>query len=352
MIRQLIFAFTSSLITVLIITPLVIRIALTTGVTDQPDYRKVHIKPMPRLGGLAIFIGVTVGYFVSGLFNKEITAITVGGIAIFLLGLLDDKYGLSPKIKLIVQFIVSLLVIASGLTIEVLNIPFLGVYELGLFSYPLTVFWVIGITNAINLIDGLDGLAVGISGIVVSTIAILAGINGNHLILTICIIFIGSVIGFLPYNFHPAKIFMGDSGALLLGYTISIISLIGLYKSVTLFSFIVPILILGVPVFDVTFAIIRRIANKKPISAPDKGHLHHRLLLLGLSHRQTVLVLYSMSVAFSIIAYAFSSTTLWGSILILCGVLVFLEICAEWIGLVGKEYKPFLTFYRKVMGKS
>jgi UDP-GlcNAc:undecaprenyl-phosphate GlcNAc-1-phosphate transferase len=348
---QMILAFFTSLVTVLIVTPFVIKLAKKIGAVDKPNNRKVHAKVMPRLGGLAIFIGVIVGYYAVGLFNQQISAISVGGILIILLGILDDLYELSAKIKLLGQIGVAGLVVYSGLTIDILTIPFVGTYDLGWTTYPITIFWIVAITNAINLIDGLDGLSAGISVISIATIAVMAGFADKILILTLSMILLGSIIGFLFYNFHPAKIFMGDTGSLFLGYSISILSLLGLYKSVTLFSFIVPIIILGVPIFDTSFAIIRRIVNKRPISAPDKSHLHHRLLALGLSHRNTVLVIYGIGIIFSISAIIFSASTLWGSIFIVAVLLIAGEIVAEIIGLVNERYKPMLKFYRKVTGK-
>lgn len=303
-------AFLVSLVTVLVITPLVIKFAIKIGAIDKPNHRKVHKNVMPRLGGLAIFIGVVAGYFAGGLYDQKVTAISIGALLIVAIGILDDKYELSAKVKFAGQLVVAGLIVASGLTIDLLSIPYIGNFELGMWSYPITVFWIVAITNAINLIDGLDGLSAGISAIGIATIAIMAGLNGKMLILMISVILLGSIIGFLFYNFHPAKIFMGDTGALFLGYSISILSLLGLYKSVTLFSFLVPIIILGVPVFDTTFAIIRRIVNKKPISAPDKSHLHHRLLALGFSHRNTVLAIYAFGIMFSISAVILSESTL------------------------------------------
>jgi UDP-GlcNAc:undecaprenyl-phosphate/decaprenyl-phosphate GlcNAc-1-phosphate transferase len=349
---RIIFAFIASLITVLIVTPFIIKLAIKIGATDKPNERKVHEKLMPRLGGLAIFIGVIVGYLVAGLYDQPVTAITLGGVLIIALGILDDIYDLSAKKKLLGQLLVAGIIVSTGLTIEFISIPFVVErFDLGLWSYPVTILWIVGITNAINLIDGLDGLAGGISAIGMLTIAIMAGLLGKFLILTIAIIVLGSTIGFLFYNFYPAKIFMGDTGALFLGYVISILSLLGLYKSVTLFSFIVPIIILGVPIFDTSFAIIRRIVNKQPISAPDKSHLHHRILALGLSHRSTVLAIYGLGLFFSISALIFSSTTLWGSMLIIFGLLIVIEVIAEMIGLVNERYKPFMKMYRKVTGR-
>lgn len=351
---RMILAFIASFITVLIVTPFVIKLAIKIGATDKPNHRKVHQKLMPRLGGLAIFIGVFVGFFASGLYKEKMTGIIVGALIIIIIGILDDKYELSAKVKFIGQIIVASIIVSTGLTIDFISIPFVEKINLGIWSIPVTIFWIVAITNAINLIDGLDGLAAGISSIGIATIAIMAGIAGKGMILPLALILLGSTIGFLFYNFHPAKIFMGDTGALFLGYSISILSLLGLYKSVTLFSLVVPILILGVPIFDTTFAIIRRVVNRKPISAPDKSHLHHRILAMGFSHRNTVLIIYAMGILFSVCAIVFESATLWGSLLIVAGLLIFFQIIAELIGLVNEGYKPFLKMlkmYRRVFEK-
>jgi len=349
---QMVLSFLLPMIAVLLVTPLVIKLAHKIGATDKPNYRKVHAKIMPRLGGLAIFIGVAVGYFVAGIYKEQVTGITVGAILIILLGILDDMYELSAKVKLFGQILAASLVVWTGLTIDFITIPFIGRFELDFWAYPLSIFWIVAITNAINLIDGLDGLSAGISAISIGTVAIMAGIAGANLILTLSLIILGSIIGFLFYNFYPAKIFMGDTGALFLGYCISILSLLGLYKSVTLFSFIVPIIILGVPIFDTSFAIIRRLVNKRPISSPDKSHLHHRLLAMGLSHRNTVLFIYGIGIIFSISAVLFSSATLWGSILILFMLFIGGLLLAEVIGLVHeKKSEQVMKVYRKVSGR-
>lgn len=349
---QVIYAILASFITVLVVTPLVIKLAFKIGATDKPNARKVHQKIMPRLGGLAIFIGVAVGFVVGGLYEQRMLSITLGAIIIVIIGILDDMYELSAKVKFGGQLLVAIMIVKSGLLVQVLYIPILGDTELGWLAYPITVFWIVGITNAINLIDGLDGLSAGISSIVLATLAYMAFTSpwgtGAAIILPLALITLASTIGFLFYNFHPAKIFMGDTGALFLGYCISVISLLGLYKSVTLFSFIVPIIILGVPIFDTTFAIIRRIVNKKPISAPDKSHLHHRLLAMGFSHRKTVLIIYALGIFFSVNAIIFSSATLWLSIILLFILIFFTEIIAEVIGLVHERYKPIISFYKKV----
>ncbi|WP_174728950.1 glycosyltransferase family 4 protein [Mesobacillus harenae] len=349
---QNILAFVTSFVTVLIITPLVIKFAVKIGATDKPNHRKVHQKVMPRLGGLAIFIGVVAGYFASGLYSERILTISLGAILIIAVGILDDLYELSAKVKFSGQILIAILIVSSGLTIDFLTIPFIVErMELGWLAYPITVFWIVGITNAVNLIDGLDGLAAGISTIGLAAIAILAGLSGKGLILTLSLIVLASTLGFLFYNFHPAKIFMGDTGALFLGYSISILSLLGLYKSVTLFSIIIPIIILGVPVFDTTFAIIRRLINKQPISAPDKSHLHHRIMELGLSHRNTVLVIYGLGILFSVAAILLSSAELWVSLIILFVLFIVLHIIAELVGLVSERHKTYSKLIRKLAGR-
>ncbi|MBY6037076.1 undecaprenyl/decaprenyl-phosphate alpha-N-acetylglucosaminyl 1-phosphate transferase [Fictibacillus nanhaiensis] len=339
-------------LTVIALTPIVIKFAVKINAVDKPNQRKVHTKVMPRLGGLSIVIGVTVGYFFSGLYEQQVLGISLGALVIIVLGLLDDIYHLSAINKLLAQIFAGLIVVMSGLVIEIINIPFVGTFEIGYFSYPLTIFWIIAITNAINLIDGLDGLAAGTSAIIVFTIGIMAFLSGKEMIFTFSIIIFSSVIGFLFYNFYPAKVFMGDIGALFLGYCIAILSLLGLYKSVTLFSFIGPILLLGVPLFDTLFAIIRRIVNKQSIVKPDKGHLHHRLLKKGLSHRNSVLFIYGLGLMFSATAIILPMATLRGTILIIILLVLSLQYLAEKVGLVNERFTPFINLINKVHPKN
>jgi UDP-GlcNAc:undecaprenyl-phosphate GlcNAc-1-phosphate transferase len=350
---QNILAFVASFVTVLIATPLVMKLAIKIGATDKPNQRKVHQKIMPRLGGLAIFIGVLVGFFVSDLHDQRILTISVGAVLIIIIGVLDDLYELSAKVKFAGQILVACLIVSTGLKIDFVTIPFVVErMELGIFSYPLTVFWIVGITNAINLIDGLDGLAAGVSSIGIASLGLLAALSGKGLIFTIALIVLGSTLAFLFYNFYPAKIFMGDTGALFLGYCISIMSLLGLYKSVTLFSIIIPIIILGVPVFDTTFAIIRRIMNRQPIGTPDKSHLHHRIMELGLSHRSTVLIIYCFGILFSIAAILLGSVTLWVALIVLVMLFIIVHIIAELVGIVSESHRTFLKLYRKLSGRN
>ena len=351
---RIVVAFFVSLLTVLILTPIVKKIAIKIGAVDQPSNRKVHDKIMPRMGGLAIFIGVAAGVLAAGIYNEtKMTAITVGAFIIVIVGILDDKYQLSAKVKFFVQLAVAIMIVSTGLKMDFFSVPFLTErLELGWVAYPLTVLWIVGITNAMNLIDGLDGLAAGLSVIGLSTIAVMALSGGKILILSLSLVVIGSTLGFLFYNFHPAKIFMGDTGSLFLGYVISVLSLLGLYKSVTLFSIIIPIIILGVPIFDTTFAVIRRILNKQPISAPDKSHIHHRLMAFGLSHRTAVIIIYLIGFIFSVSAILLKSATIWLSLFIIFVLIVFMQIIAEVTGLVNEQFKPFTKFYKRLVKKN
>ena len=340
------------LVTVAVI-PLVIKIAFRFNIVDKPNHkRKVHNRVIPYLGGLAIFLGVVAGFFASGLYQQKLLSISFGAILIVITGLIDDKYDLPARFKLIAQIMVAIIVVRSGLImIDVLNIPFFGRVELGFWGYILTVIWIVAITNAVNLIDGLDGLAAGISSIGIATIAVMAALGGKMMIFTLCLVLLGSTLGFLIYNFYPAKIFMGDTGSMFLGYSIAVFSVLGIYKSVTLFSLIVPITLLGVPIFDTIVAIFRRIRNGTPISAPDRGHLHHRLLDLGLSQRKTVLIIYAFGFIFGVGAILLSHATIWGTIIGIFILLFLAEILAEALKLIHVEYRPIINFVKKVFSR-
>jgi len=325
------------------ITPLVKKFAIAIGATDKPDPRKVHQKIMPRLGGLAIYISFIIGFLALGLLNRETLPIIIGCTIIIITGILDDKFTLSAKVKLLGQIVAAIIVVMNGVVIQFINLPFGGMIEFGIFSIPITILWIVGITNAVNLIDGLDGLAAGVSSIALITISGMAFLKGDLFTFSLGMILLGSTLGFLVHNFYPAKIFMGDTGALFLGYMISILSLLG-FKNVTILSLIVPIIILGVPISDTFFAIIRRFLNKSPISAPDKSHLHHCILRSGFSHRQTVLLIYAMAAMFSLAAFIFSQATIRGALLVIIVMLIVIELFVEKVGLVGNDYKPLLKF--------
>jgi len=343
-------AFILSFAVAILITPLVKKLAIKIGATDQPNKRKIHKDVMPRLGGLAIFIGVIAGFLYLKPQSMYMTEVVIGAVIIIIVGILDDRFTLPAQYKFLGQLVAAIVVASSGLLISKLTVPFFGVIYLDYFSYPVTVLWIVAITNAINLIDGLDGLAAGVSSIAMTSILIMAIADSQLVVIALCTILIGSSLGFLVHNFYPAKIFMGDTGALFLGYSISIISMLGLFKNITLFSFIIPIIVLAVPIFDTIFAIIRRFLNKRSIAAPDKLHLHYCLVDLGFSHRAAVLVIYFFSACFGLSAIIFSNATLWLSLLILIVLLLAIQVIAEIVGLIGMNRKPLINTFRRIMG--
>lgn len=334
----------------LLLTPIVIKIAFQFGFIDQPEARKVHSKPMPRIGGLAVFVAVGIGFLLSDIVDAKVTGILVGAVIILITGLIDDRYQIKALYKLGGQMLAVVAVIGSGLSIEILSVPGVGKFELGIFGVAFTFIWMIGIINAINLIDGLDGLATGVSIIIFATFAYMAFAAGTELILTFSILLMSAGLGFLVYNFNPAKIFLGDTGSMFFGYGIAVLSVLGLYKSVALFSLIVPILILGVPVFDTLFAIIRRRVKGTPVYLPDKAHLHHRLLQTGLSHKRSVLSIYGISILFGLLAISFETIQIRWSIIALIAMLLFLQILAERLKLIETEFRPFILIGRYVIG--
>jgi UDP-GlcNAc:undecaprenyl-phosphate/decaprenyl-phosphate GlcNAc-1-phosphate transferase len=328
------------------LTPLIKKFAFLIGATDLPNQRKVHQSVMPRLGGLAIFISFIIGVILLRPVNLSSLSILIGSIIITIIGILDDIMELSAKVKLIGQLAAACTVVFWGdLQVGFINLPFGGQLQFGLLSIPFTILWIVGITNSINLIDGLDGLAAGVSSIALITISGIAFLQGNFYVAVVGLIVIASTLGFLIYNFHPAKIFMGDTGALFLGYIISVLSLLG-FKNITFISLIIPIIILAVPISDTFFAILRRIIHKKPLGTPDKQHLHHCMLRMGYSHRQTVLLIYAMSAFFGMVALIFSQARLGGAIILIAIIVLLIEITAEKIGLVGKNYRPILNIFQ------
>lgn len=343
------FTFLLCFLAAILVTPLVKNFAIKIGATDKPNSRKVHQKVMPRLGGLAIYISFLAGFVFLQPESPYLIPILLGSFVIIVTGIVDDIIELSAKWKLAGQILAAGIVIAGGVQVEFINLPFEGQLDLGWFAVPLTLLWIIGITNAINLIDGLDGLAAGVSSIVLMTLIGIAFTMGNLFVVALGVILLGSTLGFLVYNFHPAKIFMGDTGALFLGFMIAVISLLG-FKNVTLFSLLIPVIILGVPISDTLFAIIRRMVNKTPLSAPDKSHLHHCLLRLGFSHRKTVLIIYAMSSMFGLAAILLTQSTLWGALVIITLLIIATELLVELVGLVSASYRPMLNLFSRISG--
>jgi len=340
--------FVIALLVTAFMTPLVKRLAFRIGAVDRPDARKVHQRVMPRLGGLAMYIGFTAALLLMWPGHPSAYVLLLGGGIILLVGMLDDKFQLHPVTKLCGQFIAALVPIIYGLKVNLLNLPFdHDNVLLGWLSIPVTLVWVIGVTNAVNLIDGLDGLAAGVAAIATTSMMVMAVIMNNWPVVFLCSLLLGSIIGFLFYNFHPARIFMGDSGSLFLGYSLAVLSLLG-FKQVTFVSLVIPILILAVPISDTFFAIIRRILQKRPVMQPDKNHLHHRLLEMGLTHRQTVLCIYGIAAFFGSLAVLLSQATALEAIILVIIISIAAEIGVEKIGLVSKRYQPVLKLMRRV----
>lgn len=278
-----------------LLVPIVKKIAEHVGAIDYPNERKVHKKPMPRLGGLAIFSSFLIGYIFFAEPTVQMNSILIGGFIIILLGIFDDIKPISAKYKFIVQLIASSIVVYYG-NIYISELSAFGLnISFGVISQPVTIIFITAIMNAINLIDGLDGLAAGTSSIYFLTIAIIAYFLNrlNGLDVTLCLIMLGATLGFLVYNFNPASIFMGDTGSTFLGFMIAVISLLG-FKAATVTSLIVPLLILFLPIIDTILAIFRRLLKGGNIGAPDKEHIHHQLLKLNKSTKKTVLIMYAV----------------------------------------------------------
>lgn len=296
---KLILAIISVIISFLI-TPFIKKLANKIGAIDVPkDERKIHKKPIPLLGGLSIYIAFSLSLILKkGSINANEMGILIGATIIVIGGFIDDLKEIKPYQKLIFQILAAIILIKFGVVIKVITNPFssYNMYlNLKCVSIPLTIMWVVGITNAFNLIDGLDGLAAGVAFISSVTIFIIAMLNNRSDAALLTLILSGSILGFLPYNFNPASIFMGDTGSQLLGFLLSAIAMNGAIKSATAFSISVPILALGLPIYDTLFAMIRRKINGKPIMKADRGHLHHRLLDMGLSQKKAVLIMYLIS---------------------------------------------------------
>ncbi|MBO4725051.1 MAG: undecaprenyl/decaprenyl-phosphate alpha-N-acetylglucosaminyl 1-phosphate transferase [Firmicutes bacterium] len=322
--------FLAGFILALIFTPVAINLAPKIGAVDIPkDNRRMHTKPMPRFGGMAIFIGTIGSLFVimgfaypmlqrylaeRGLYqwfaqpDDKLWALIVGGVLIYALGVIDDLKNLPAKVKFLGQIICASIVWGMGIRINFISFWFLSdhLFFGTAVSYLLTVLWIVGITNTVNLTDGLDGLAAGVSSIASICLAYTAYIHGSYLAALAFLAITGGALGFLRYNFHPAKIFMGDGGSLFLGFMLASTSIIGAAKSATVIAMIAPVLVLGVPIFDTSFAILRRVANHRPIMEADKGHLHHRLMAAGLGQRRSVLMLYGVAAVMGIASVLYS----------------------------------------------
>lgn len=285
-------------------TPWAKKISEKYGLVDDPGLeRKIHTEPVPYGGGIAIFLGFLAALLFLNRTSPAITGFTIGSFIIIILGIFDDKLGLNALPKFIFQSLAALVVIYFGIQIDMSVILRGRLTEFSYLSVPITYLWIVGITNAINIIDGLDGLAAGVSTISAFTIAAVAFTNGQVLVAILALIVGFASLGFLPHNLNSTtKIFMGDSGSMFLGYALAVLSIMGSVKLAAAFSLFVPVMILAIPIFDMAFAIARRIINRKPIYEGDRKHLHHRLLEMGFSPLQTVIGIYAFSVIFGAMA--------------------------------------------------
>ena len=305
-------AFVLAFLIAFFVTPLAKRIAFKVGAIAKPRKRDMHTKPIPRMGGIAIFAGfmitfLAVIWYLPLVNLKQVIGIFLGCTTIFLLGFFDDIYELPAKPKFLIQILAATIVAVFGIRIDFITIPFIGNGEqyMHFLSIPATVIWIVAITNAVNLIDGLDGLAAGVSSIASLCLMVLSIDAGFPPGALLTATLAGSCMGFLPYNFNPASIFMGDTGSTFLGFTLGITSVMGLLKGYTVATIFIAVLVLGLPIFDTSFAIIRRFLAGKPIMSPDRGHLHHRLVDHGYSQKQAVVTLYGISGVLGLSAIAF-----------------------------------------------
>ena len=310
-------------------TPFVKRLAARIGAIDIPkDGRRMHHHPIPRLGGLAIF-GAFLCTLIFGEFNAQMLSVMLGATVIVVLGIFDDIMALGAKLKFVVQiFAACIPVCMGGLRIEMFTNfnPFSDsfYFDLGVFAIPVTILWIVGITNAVNLIDGLDGLAVGVSSIAAVTMLAVSLLAGQPMIAITMAALTGACVGFMPYNFNPASIFMGDTGSTFLGYMLATASIMGLFKFYAVISFAVPFLILGLPIFDTFSAITRRLAEGRSPMSPDRGHVHHKLIDMGFNQKQAVAILYAISGTLGLAAVVLTSSGEMKAMILLIAVLLVL----------------------------
>ncbi len=355
---NILITFVLAALTSAILTPITIKLAYKVGAVDVPkDARRIHSKAMPRIGGLAFILGffISIIYMLltGGIDNTtNLSGFFIGLAIIASVGFLDDVYQLKAWQKLIAQIVAAIIVIASGLRICYINIPFLTLYGLNdVLSIIITFGWIIGVTNALNLIDGLDGLATGVSAISTLALSVIFILNGSGdlpLILTIALL--GGLVGFLPYNFNPAKTFMGDVGSNSLGFILATVSMIGMAKTYTFMAIILPVVILGLPIFDTLFAIFRRVSHHKSIMEADRGHLHHKLIDAGLTQKQAVLVLYAVTAVLGILAVVILESSVW-KVIMLVAILAVLSVLGSKNLLGGKKNMIKTKEVREVLNK-
>ncbi len=321
--RAFVFAFLLAAVTTALLTPLVRRLALRIGAVSNPGGRNVNERSVPRLGGIAIAIGFLVPLVALTLAEsvvaetlrsewRKVAGLLAGALLLVAVGVLDDTRRLRAAHKLIAQVAAASLAYAAGYHIHSVSLPLLGSLSMGVFALPVTVLWIVGVVNALNLIDGLDGLAGGIAFFAGVTNFVVASVTKDVFQAAVMATMLGAVLGFLVFNFNPARIFMGDSGSYFLGFVLGTTSLAGAtQKTSTAVAILVPVLALGVPIFDTLFTMLRRFLERRPIFSPDRGHIHHRLLDMGITHRRAVLLLYGVSLVLTTAAIGVSLGRTW-----------------------------------------
>lgn len=335
----------------LLFVPIAKRIGFKLGIYAQENQRTVHEGKIVRIGGLAIYLAFIISMAIMFKADDTVNAILIGGIVVFVGGMLDDIYDLKPIIKLGFQIVGACIAIFYGqIYLTEISLPFGIVINSQIFSAFVSFVWIVGITNAINLIDGLDGLSSGISFIVACTVGLLGFFMGRRDICVLSLILAGAILGFLPYNFHPASIFMGDCGALFLGYMIATISLLG-FKTTAVITLGLPILALFIPISDTLIAIVRRKLKGQKISEADRSHLHHILMYkLDLGHRNTVLILYAVTFLFGLSAVVSYFTESLGLFLVLILFILF-ELFIEATGMINPKFHPIMGLFRRLTGR-
>jgi len=372
--------FIAAAVTSLFLTPLVAKLATTLGCIDHPETRKIHSNPTPKLGGvsivcsvgIALLVAVTLvqsGFLTLSLNESVWVPLLVGSVIVFLIGLWDDISPLPIRVKFGIQSIAALFAIAWGIRFD--RVSFLGEtgLDIGFFAYPLTFLWIIGITNAFNLMDGLDGLSAGLASIAAGTSAAVFIMRGNHGEALLLIMVLGALVGFLRYNFYPAKIFLGDSGSLVIGYFLALMAITGSQKGVTALAIVFPLLVFGLPIADTLLSMIRRylrglevqepakglikqkLVSMKRMFEPDQEHIHHRLLAVGFSHRGAVLLLYGLGLSLSILAFltVLANGRNAGLVLILVALATYVGISKlGYHKLRMTQAEPLLRFYERM----
>ncbi|MCX8129566.1 MAG: undecaprenyl/decaprenyl-phosphate alpha-N-acetylglucosaminyl 1-phosphate transferase [Clostridia bacterium] len=352
MFYEYIISFILSFIVAFSATPIARKIAFKAGAIDIPrDNRRMHKKPIARLGGLAIISGFLIAVLYNSFSsyintasafkpNVQFIGFLAGILIITSIGIVDDIKQIRARYKLIFQLAAAFTVVFTGTSIPRLTNPFAasGMSELNpIVSYAITILWIVGITNAVNLIDGLDGLAAGVSSIASLSLFFVSVITERWDMALITAALAGSAMGFLPYNFNPAKIFMGDTGSNFLGFTLGVISIQGTLKQYAAIAIAIPLLVLGLPLFDTAFAIIRRLLQGKPIMEADRGHLHHRLIDMGLTHKQSVVVMYTVSAALGLCAIVLADKGALSAIILVIAVSIFVIGGARYMSELSNE---------------